>query len=305
MMFRLTSSILMAVFVCGISASIRAMPPAKAFGAMIRVGDVVPGCPQEMCEVEVVPAPLPGRTRVVRKRDVIAAIERAGYKPSGLRIPERRRVTRPARRVSEDALRKRILDAVNAVLPKGTRLEELGHVRGVDVPRAGFEARATWPGMGHFRRRVSVPVDLISDGKKFLTIQVSALLVIETDIPVARRDLHEGTVVTQGDLVWETVRMESLPTHLATTPSEIVGRQIAAHVGKGDYFEQRSLKRIPVVRKGGQLTVESVFGLVRVKTTGVSRQDAAVGDRIRIVLVPANRLVWAEITAPGRAVVMP
>lgn len=301
-LFNITCAVLT---ICALSTPVYALPPAKAFGAMIRVRDVVPGCPQRMCDLEVVPAPLPGRTRVVRKRDVVAAIERAGYKPSGLRIPERRRVTRPAKRVSEDVLRKRILNAVEMVLPKGVRLEQLGHVQEVKVPRSGFEARATWPGAEHFRRRVSIPVDLVSDGKTFLKIQVSALLILETDVPVARRDLHTGTIVTQNDIVWETVRLESLPTHLATTPSEVVGRQIATHIKQGQCFEQRSLKRIPVVRKGGQLTVESVFGLVRVKTTGVSRQDAAVGDRVRIVLVPANRLVWAEIVAPGRAVVMP
>jgi flagella basal body P-ring formation protein FlgA len=44
---------------------------------------------------------------------------------------------------------------------------------------------------------------------------------------------------------------------------------------------------------------------VRVKTTGVVRQDGAVGDRVRVILVPANRMVWAEIIAPGRAVVLP
>lgn len=287
------------------AASASAKTPAKAFGAMVLVGDIIPSCPKEICSVEVVPAPPPGRERTVGKQDVVVAVERAGFAPSGLKIPPRRRVTRPSKRVSEDVLRNRILAAVQKVLPSGVFIEELGHLQDIEVPRAGFDAVASWPGDPTFKRRVAVPVDLVADGNKFLTIQVSALLVMETDVPVASRDLQAGTLLTHADVTWKTIRVTRQTERPATSFGEVVGQKVTCYVPKGAPFEQRNLDRIPVVQKGGQLTVESVFGLVRVKTTGVVKQDGAVGDRVRVILVPANRTVWAEIVAPGRAVVMP
>jgi flagella basal body P-ring formation protein FlgA len=286
-------------------ASSEAQSSAKAFGAAIKVGDIVPRCKAPVCDVAVAPAPLPGRTRVVSRRDVHDAINRAGLQAEGLRIPARKRVTRPAKTVGERELRDVIAQAVVEILPDDVKLENLGRVSKVEVPAKGFEVQARWPGAESFRRRVSIPVDLLADGVRFRTIQVAAQLVLEAEIPVAARPLERGAVVSARDIVWAKVRLDTPTNHLATQERDIVGRQLSNGLGKGMPFTARTLTRVPIIRRGQRLTVASVQGLVRVKTTGEAKQDGAVGERIRVLLMPAGRLVWAEVRGPGVAMVIP
>ena len=219
-----------------------ALPSAKPRGVMQYVVNVTTRCPRLLCALERGALPLRGRTRAVDKKDIIGAVERTSYTPSGLKTPERRLVTSHAKQMSIDLLRKKILDAVKVVLPQGVRIEELRQPHEITVPHSGFEAHASWPGAKMFRRRVSIPVELVSDGKTFLTTKVLVLLVLETNVLVASRDLQSGTVVTPNDVVWETARLKSPPSHLATAPSEVIGRQISTFVKQGQIFEQGTMK---------------------------------------------------------------
>lgn len=279
--------------------------PLKSFGADVLVGDIVRSCPPEICALVVVPAPLPGQVRTVNKRDVAAAIQHGGGDPSAYRIPARVRVSRPAKSVSSEEMQKHVEAAVKAVLPKGFVLEELGTVSGMDVPKAGFEVRARWTGDDRFHRRVSMPIEYLSEGTKFRGAQVSALLALETEVPTAARTLNPGELVRPEDIRWKKIRLETAPGALAMTPEDIVGRLVETTVAAGAPFEQNGLKRVPVVHEGERVALESVFGLVRVSALAVSRGDGAVGDRIRVITMADNRMVWARITGPGRGRVVP
>lgn len=279
--------------------------PLKAFGADVLVGDIVHSCSKEICGLSVVSSPLPGQVRTVNKREVEAAIRNGGGDPSLYRIPTRVRVSRPAESISSTEMQKLVEAAVRAVLPKGFLLEDLGSVSGMDVPKAGFEVRAGWSGDETFHRRVSLPIEFLSEGTKFRGTQVSALLAFETDIPTAARTLNPGDLVRSEDIRWTRIRLESAPADLVMTPAEIVGHLVESTVAAGRPFEQRVLRRVPVVREGERVALESVFGLVRVSALAVSRGDGAVGDRVRVVTMADNRMVWARITGPGRGTVVP
>jgi flagella basal body P-ring formation protein FlgA len=269
------------------------------------VSDIVRDCKEELCSLAVAMSPLPGRTKTVERHDVEAAIRLAGFNTASLNMPTRVRVTRPSAIASTSTLKQKIEDAVIAILPSNVVLDEIGTVSEVETPKAGFEVRARLTGDSSFHRRVSIAIDYLSNGTKFRTAQVSALLALEADIPTAVRDLNVGDIINDRDVQWKKVRLDTEPSELAVSTAEIVGRQVDAFVPSGAPFPQRSLKRIPVIKEGERLTLESVFGLVRVAALGVSRQDGAVGDRVRVILLSDSRLVWAQISGPGRAVVVP
>ncbi len=279
--------------------------PKPISGARILVGDLVPRCKETSCSIEVGPAPLPGRSRVVRRQEVVKALKDAGHDSRGLNIPLSRRVLRPAKKVSKEELKNRISKAVVKVLPKGFVLESLGKVNGTNVPKDGFDVTARWPGDERFRRRVSIQVDLTSDGTSFRTMQIAATLSLNARLPVAARYLDVGTIVDAHSYKWSSVRLTEMPAHLARSPSEIIGRRISRVTEEGKPFKSRDLERIPVIMRGQRLNVVSIRGLVRVRTSGVARQDGAVGDVIRVIVQPAGRLLFANVTAPGFVEVTP
>ncbi len=277
----------------------------RVSGASVLVGDVVKGCQGEACAIEVGPSPLPGRTRVVRRREVLAALRSAGFGTDDLMIPIRKRVVRPAKRIPEEELTPRVQDAVTDILPDGIALENLGRVGAMWVPKNGFEVQARWPGERSFRRRISIPIVLVSDGVPFRTLQVAATLQVITRLPVAAADLPKGTLLDGGTVKWAELHLNRPPDQLARTASVVLGRRLVRAVAKDEPFELVDLVKVAVVARGERLDLESIQGLVRIRTAGVARQDGAVGDRIRVLVHSTSRLLWAEVVAPGRAIVVP
>ena len=299
------SGSLIALILFLVAFPVSAASPLKAFGPEVLVGDVVRSCPPELCALAVAPAPLPGQVKTVDRRDVETAVRNAGGDPAGLRIPARVRVTRPAVHVSREEVGKRVETAIKAVLPAGMVLDDIGSMPDMDVPKAGFEVKACRPSDNRYHRRVSIGVEFLSEGTVFRKAQVSALVAMETDVPVSARALRPGEMVQPQDLRWKSVRLTEDATNLALSPEDIVGRLVEMPVEAFSPFEKRALRRVPVVHQGQRLKLETVFGLVRVSAVAVSRQDGAVGDRIRVITIPDNRLVWARVTAPGKGEVVP
>ncbi len=297
--------IIVAIGLVADDASGAAAGPSRISSARILVGDIIDGCDGAACAVEVGSAPLPGKSRVVRRAEVRRALEREGIDPKSLRLPKRRRVIRTKRTASQDELATKIRAAVLAVVPLDVVIEELGRAGPLDVPKNGFDVQAHWPGENTFRRRVSVPVSLINDGVTFRTLQISAKLILEMRLPVAARDMEAGTILTPNSVSWATTRLVTPPLHTARTIEEVIGRRLAKQIGHGEQFSKRDLQRIPIVMRGQRLMVESQVGLVSIHASGVARQEGAAGDRIRVVAGPENRLLWAKVIAPGRAVMVP
>ncbi|MDJ0761597.1 MAG: flagellar basal body P-ring formation chaperone FlgA [Myxococcota bacterium] len=274
-------------------------------GSKVRVGDIVTNCDGEPCELEIGPAPLPGHSRVVYRKDVVRVLKAAGFGSSKLKIPVRKRIFRPANIVSEEELRQAIEAAIEDIMPKNVSLEALGRVGEYKVPASGYGVRVRWPGAPVFRRRVSLPVDLVADGASFRTLQVGATFNYKARLPVAARDLPFGTILDQTAVKWAEVQLDTAPSEFAGTIGDVIGRRLNQTTEVGAPFKTRDLDRVPVVHRGDRLVIESLQGLVRIRTLGLAKQDGAVGDRIRIGVPSTSRLVWAVVTGPDSAEVVP
>ncbi|MDD5308888.1 MAG: flagellar basal body P-ring formation chaperone FlgA [Deltaproteobacteria bacterium] len=274
-------------------------------GPWVRVRDVVRGCGSPSCDTGIVLSPPPGQVLVVRREDVARAVAAAGFDGKALRIPESRSVVRSAREASSVEIGAAIAAELGRVLPEGLVIEKMEKIGAVLVPASGYSVAARWPATGGFERRVSVPVDLIADDVPFRRLQAVVTLAALLRIPVAARDLPAGAVIGANDVEDRQVRFTSMPTDLAGGADDVAGRLLLKPVRKGEAFVVRDLERIPVVRRGQQIHVESRAGLVRVTMAGVAREDGAVGERIRVVSDSSGRLLWATVLAPGRAKVCP
>lgn len=79
----------------------------------ILVSEVLPSLAgNELGDVPIASAPLPGTTMVVRRSDVLRALERAGFSGKDLAIPRLTRITREVVKLTKDAL---LTESMNAL----------------------------------------------------------------------------------------------------------------------------------------------------------------------------------------------
>ncbi len=286
--------------------ALTAVSSARAdLGPVIRVGDVVPRCSGDVCEVEVATSPLPGRSALITESQVISALASAGFDDHTLRIPARKRLKRPGRKAEAAEVEKRVKEAINEVLPAGVVLEGIGRVGNIEVPKSGYEVSARWTAGAIFHRRTTVPVDLLDEGTAFRSIPVSVQLVQKMHVPVALRDLPVGHVLTRRDFAMQPITVEGRGDELAKEPKEVVGKRLQQQMRGGEPFVARHLEGIPVVLRGERVTVISQVGGVRISASAVARQDGAVGERILAIVGSSSKRLWVEVAAPGVAVVAP
>jgi flagella basal body P-ring formation protein FlgA len=291
--------------VTGSSQSALASDAVRVRGAHIIVSDLVPDCPQNACDIEVARAPLPGRTAIVGKASVIRALEAAGVDAATVRIPTTKRVLRPSRRPSEQELRAKVESAVTQVLPGGARLVSLGSTPSIEAPLGEYEVQVKWSGSGAANRRVSFPVSLHSDGEEFARWQSSAEVIYETLMPVLVAQLPAGSVLREQDVEIRAIATPKPSAAVVTELSQLIGVRLRRNKGALEPILLTDVETIAIVHRGEALMVESVHGSIRITTNGVSREDGAVGARIRVVVGSSPKLLWAKVVAPGKAMVTP
>jgi len=286
-----------------IPAGAAARPSRHVSGPWIIVNDLVRNCAGAVCDVEVTRSPLPGRVKVVRKTEVIAAIEKNGARTAKLVMPKSVKVTRLGRMVKSKEINLRVEDAVRDILPSGVVIEKLGSVSGGKVPKEGFEIKAQWPLNELFRRKVAIPVEFVSGGEFFRKVNVIATLSLELNLPVAARNLETGTIIDSGAIEWRSTKVDRAPQRMILSADKIVGKKLRRAIRAGGYFINGTLASVPVILRNQPIIVTSKSGVIRITAHGIARQNGAAGDRIRVQIPSVNKLLWAMVTGPGRAVV--
>lgn len=103
--------------------------------ARIVVSDVVPANGEsEAMSVELGPAPPPGGSRIVERREVLERLRESGVATANLVMPASVRVVRAARRMSAHDLETETTPRLRAALPPGVTLVSIHFARGVVVP---------------------------------------------------------------------------------------------------------------------------------------------------------------------------
>lgn len=279
--------------------------PARVPKARIVVADLVPDCPESTCDIEVARSPLPGRTSIVTRAEVVRALEAAGLDAASMAIPKSTRVFRPSRRPSPDELDLAVEQAIQAKLPEHVKITDTGKVPLAEVPVSGYEVQVRWPTGGTVGGRVSIPVELLSDGEVFAKWQISAKVEFETRLPVLISDLPAGSVLRDEDVEVRALTQRNMGENFASDVSLVVGHRLRRDTPRGEPLALTDLEAVDVVRRGENVMLESVHGAIRITASAVAREDGALGERIRVVAGNSQRLLWARITAPGRAVVTP
>jgi flagella basal body P-ring formation protein FlgA len=277
----------------------------RVSGARIVVSDIVPTCPEEARDVEVSRAPLPGRTAIVGKAEVVRALQAAGIDAATLRIPKSQRVLRPSRRPSEDELQAKVQRAIAEVIPEHARLVSLGPLPNVEVPLDEYEVRAQWSAGSSAGRRVVIPLALVSDGEEFFRWQASGEVVHESLLPVLVEGLPSGAIIREQDVELRPLAISRPKPDIATELSQVIGRRLTKAAASLEPMRLGDLEEIPIVKRGENMLLSSIHGAIRITTSAVAREDGALGARIRVVAGNTQRLLWAKIVAPGQAVVMP
>ncbi len=171
-------------------------------GRTLRVGDLDPGAPAELADIDLGRAPPPGSSRLLTKKEVFDRVREAGGDPKRLSLPASFRVASTAERWKPAELAVRAEGAVRSALPLGVTLVKLSATQGVTVPpgtivknaRPVIQKRAG-------RQEITLTAELRSEDEIVARAPIRVVLDVSEEAlaPAIRKGDRMTLVIAQGN----------------------------------------------------------------------------------------------------------
>ena len=171
-------------------------------GRTLRVGDLDPGAPAELADIDLGRAPPPGSSRLLTKKEVFDRVRESGADPKRLSLPASFRVASAAERWKPAELAVRAEGAVRSALPPGVALVKLSATQGVTVPPGTVVANARPVIQKRAGRQdITISAELRADDEIVARASIRVVLDVSEEAlaPAIRKGDRMTLVVAQGN----------------------------------------------------------------------------------------------------------
>ncbi len=255
-------------------------PKVRVTGDRIRLGDLAPAVPRTLFDLDVAPAPPPGRTMVVSRAAMQDALRRVGADPSLVAgLPAYRTVERAGMTVTARELEARVRAAVLEALPLGVGIEAVTGLSDLVLPQGTLDVTVR---LGALRRTTRIHVTVKAGGRPIKTFGAAVHLSGTPKTPQPVRPLARGRVVQPGDIRLAPTPFEHLGPHASLRPKDVVGKRLATRAEPGRPIARTALSIPPDVERGAQLELVAQAAGLRISRRVVALEPGRVGRPIRV-----------------------
>jgi len=252
------------------------------------------------------PAPAPGARITVEARQLDAIARQYGVDWRMTGSSDRAVLDRPGRTLGRDDVVAPLRAAlVSAGAPRDAELELPGFTAPMVGAAAAARAEVSQLEYDGGSGRFTALVGITADGAPAAQMRLSGRLVEMADLPVPRRRMLPGDVVTAGDLEWTRLRAAQARGEVVRTMREAVGQALRRPLQPGQPIQLADLGRPVVVQKGTPMLIELNSPGIQLTAQGVAMEPGGLGDRVHILNPLSRVVVEADVTGPGRARVVP
>ncbi|MBF0358067.1 MAG: flagellar basal body P-ring formation protein FlgA [Magnetococcales bacterium] len=151
--------------------------------------------------------------------------------------------------------------------------------------------------------RRSIPVTAMVNGVPDTQIKVVAVIKRYLKIPVVRRSIKRGSMVTAKDLKMKRMEMVREIDGLVVNSEDIIGMVAKRKVSKWTPLQMKWFAEQLAVERGDRVMVRLIKGGLRINTTAEALADGRVGEMIQLRNPKSHVRYEARISAPGQAMV--
>jgi flagellar basal body P-ring formation protein FlgA len=144
----------------------------------------------------------------------------------------------------------------------------------------------------------NVSLKLQCKGSTPWAIYLTAKVDVLTKVAVPKRNLERGQILTGED--FEFTSMHGAPLGYISDPQQIIGLELKRRLPLGSPIRRSHLKIAQAVSRGEKVTLEAGVTGVTVITHGRALGSGKIGQQIKVMNIGSNRIVDAEVVAPGR-----
>jgi flagella basal body P-ring formation protein FlgA len=254
---------------------------------------------RQLAAVEVGASPLPGQSRTLYPGDIVVKL-RANRLESGrvmIIAPPTMKVARARRDVTSEEMTRAALNAVQEVVQDqpDTTLEAQAPVQEIVLPKGQVEFRA-----GAYRGRLEqgtlyVPISILVDDRPVQTVEVIVKVKRKMRVLLANRQIEPNEILSPDDVFLARIELPPGFARPLTVTKEAIGKRAKRRILADTPISATFLETPNAISFNDRVTIESVYGPVRITVPGVARQSGAIGDFIRVYAPDTKKEVEAQI----------
>ena len=142
-----------------------------------------------------------------------------------------------------------------------------------------------------------------ADGPAVIQRNVFGTVYEMAQIPVPKRLISAGDVISADDLEWQAVHLSRLSGNSLTDAEQLVGRMAKRPLKAGQILRQSDVAVSPVIRKNDLIRLVVKTGQMTLSVQGKAMQDAALGQAIRVININSNRQLSGTVVDAGTVAV--
>ncbi|MBN1613659.1 MAG: flagellar basal body P-ring formation protein FlgA [Deltaproteobacteria bacterium] len=184
--------------------------------------------------------------------------------------------------------------------PKGTiRMEFSGRVDDLTLTGEKITYMVQGGPRDDYIGSASYAVKFLDEGCLIREIVVRVNIEVLRNFVVAVRPLGRNWKIEREDLDVVQRWVSRIPPNAIADPEEATGMRLSMSIGTHRELTRNMLRRVPAVKKGKMVRVMLDDGPLNIQTIGLSEQDGAIGEVIRVRNVSSKKAIYARVVEPS------
>ena len=252
--------------------------------------------------VRIARAPAPGDRTQLSPSRVRSAAARHGISWRNIERVQRISVKRASDVISSDEIKAAIADAVadqgtigKVRIQLPARSAKL-HVAKGSAPELSVRLDEFDPTRKFFRGELSA----IDENGTEVTLPISGRAISVVAVPVLTQAIVPGSVISESDIDWLDYPADRVNNSMITDATQLIGMTPKRSIRASFPVRTGDVQRPVLTPKGSAVTVIYDTRGISLSISGRAMEDGARGQLIRIQNLRSNRIVEAEVIAPGK-----
>jgi len=209
----------------------------------------------------------------------------------------------PVTKVSKNAIKSIIINYINNNMPwpKGTvRINFFSQISGITLPAKDIRCRVVSMRDEDFIGYSNFTIRFYSEEIFLKEKTVRVKLEVLRNMVVSTRYLAKGTNINNDDVKLVKRWFDRISPGIVTDINDVLGKRLCTTIGQPNAIITRNMLRNPVMIKRGKLVrIVLEKGPLRITTIGLSEQNGACGDIIRVKNISSKNIVYAKVRGPS------
>jgi flagella basal body P-ring formation protein FlgA len=259
-----------------------------------------PDLVQKLKEIVVGKAPLPGNSRQIDEDYLKLRLKQCGTDLCQIRLqaPEIIEVSRDFVEIPREKIEKIVLDFIYEKSPWGrARLDvkniQVSHM--VVLPKGDITYKVVPPRNTEYLGTIPLAVLFMVNGRFEKKVWATVKTEVLTAVVVTKRPLGRFKRIEPDDIHLQKMDLADLPSNIITNIEEALGKRTKRTIDAKVVLRTDLIEFPPLVRRGDVVTIIAESDGLKITTRGKIKERGCRGEKIKVVNLNSNKVIYARI----------